>query len=297
MAEISEELRLGEVVLNVGHLKEMAGFYQEVIGLKLLEENERMVRLGVSGSDEALLVLKKIDNAVVPEVPRIGLFHTAFLLPTRESLADVLLHLAKSGYPIDGAGDHAYSEALYLHDIEGNGIEIYADRPKAEWMRDGDGNLPMVTEQVDVDSLLQIATDEPFTGMPNGTIIGHVHLQVADADKAEQFYKEVLGMNLTTAIPSARFFAAGDYHHHIGSNVWAGRNLELLQENETGLAWFTIITPDKDAIITNLIEQGYDVKRLENTISVTDSNGIKIQLQIKKNCLKRKTSLNSFLMR
>ncbi|EMS0873637.1 VOC family protein [Listeria monocytogenes] len=279
MAEISEELRLGEVVLNVGHLKEMAGFYQEVIGLKLLEENERMVRLGVSGSDEALLVLKKIDNAVVPEVPRIGLFHTAFLLPTRESLADVLLHLAKSGYPIDGTGDHAYSEALYLHDIEGNGIEIYADRPKAEWMRDGDGNLPMVTEQVDVDSLLQIATDEPFTGMPNGTIIGHVHLQVADADKAEQFYKEVLGMNLTTAIPSARFFAAGDYHHHIGSNVWAGRNLELLQENETGLAWFTIITPDKDAIITNLIEQGYDVKRLENTISVTDSNGIKIHFK------------------
>ncbi|EAF2792476.1 TPA: VOC family protein [Listeria monocytogenes] len=279
MAEISEELRLGEVILNVGHLKEMAGFYQEVIGLKLLEENERMVRLGVSGSDEALLVLKKIDNAVVPEVPRIGLFHTAFLLPTRESLADVLLHLAKSGYPIDGAGDHAYSEALYLHDIEGNGIEIYADRPKAEWMRDGDGNLPMVTEQVDVDSLLQIATDEPFTGMPNGTIIGHVHLQVADADKAEQFYKEVLGMNLTTAIPSARFFAAGDYHHHIGSNVWAGRNLELLQENETGLAWFTIITPDKDAIITNLIEQGYDVKRLENTISVTDSNGIKIHFK------------------
>lgn len=279
MAEISEELRFGEVVLNVGHLKEMADFYQEVIGLKLLEENERMVRLGVSGSDEALLVLKKIDNAVVPEVPRIGLFHTAFLLPTRESLADVLLHLAKSGYPIDGAGDHAYSEALYLHDIEGNGIEIYADRPKAEWMRDGDGNLPMVTEQVDVDSLLQIATDEPFTGMPNGTIIGHVHLQVADADKAEQFYKEVLGMNLTTAIPSARFFAAGDYHHHIGSNVWAGRNLELLQENETGLAWFTIITPDKDAIITNLIEQGYDVKRLENTISVTDSNGIKIHFK------------------
>ncbi|EAC3345283.1 VOC family protein [Listeria monocytogenes] len=279
MAEISEELRLGEVVLNVGHLKEMADFYQEVIGLKLLEENERMVRLGVSGSDEALLVLKKIDNAVVPEVPRIGLFHTAFLLPTRESLADVLLHLAKSGYPIDGARDHAYSEALYLHDIEGNGIEIYADRPKAEWMHDGDGNLPMVTEQVDVDSLLQIATDEPFTGMPNGTIIGHVHLQVADADKAEQFYKEVLGMNLTTAIPSARFFAAGDYHHHIGSNVWAGRNLELLQENETGLAWFTIITPDKDAIITNLIEQGYDVKRLENTISVTDSNGIKIHFK------------------
>ncbi|EAC3025874.1 VOC family protein [Listeria monocytogenes] len=279
MAEISEELRLGEVVLNVGHLKEMAGFYQEVIGLKLLEENERMVRLGVSGSDEALLVLKKIDNAVVPEVPRIGLFHTAFLLPTRESLADVLLHLAKSGYPIDGAGDHAYSEALYLHDIEGNGIEIYADRPKAEWMRDGDGNLPMVTEQVDVDSLLQIATDEPFTGMPNGTIIGHVHLQVADADKAEQFYKEALGMKLTTAIPSARFFADGDYHHHIGSNVWAGRNLELLQENETGLAWFTIITPDKDAIITTLEEQGYDVKRFESTISVTDSNGIKIHFK------------------
>ncbi|MBC1570998.1 VOC family protein [Listeria sp. FSL L7-1426] len=279
MVEISEKLRLGEVVLNVGHLKEMAGFYQEVIGLTLLEENERMARLGVSGSDEALLVLKKIDHAVVPEVPRIGLFHTAFLLPTRESLADVLTHLAKSGYPIDGAGDHAYSEALYLHDIEGNGIEIYADRPKNEWMRDGEGNLPMVTEQVDVDGLLQIATGKPFTGMPSGTIIGHVHLQVADADKAEEFYKEALGMNLTTAIPSARFFAAGDYHHHIGSNVWAGRNLENRHENEVGLAWFTIITPDKEVITANLEQQGYEVKRFENTISVTDSNGIKIHFK------------------
>ncbi|MDT0013878.1 VOC family protein [Listeria cossartiae] len=279
MGAISEKLRLGEVVLNVGHLKEMAGFYQEVIGLTLLEENERMARLGVSGSDEALLVLKKISHAVVPEVPRIGLFHTAFLLPTRESLADVLTHLAKSGYPIDGAGDHAYSEALYLHDIEGNGIEIYADRPKNEWMRDGDGNLPMVTEQVDVDGLLQIASGKPFTGMPSGTIIGHVHLQVADADKAEAFYKEALGMNLTTAIPSARFFAAGDYHHHIGSNVWAGRNLENRYENEVGLAWFTIITPDKEAITANLEQQGYEVKRFENTISVTDSNGIKIHFK------------------
>ncbi|MBC1546500.1 VOC family protein [Listeria sp. FSL L7-1435] len=279
MGAISEKLRLGEVVLNVGHLKEMAGFYQEVIGLTLLEENERMARLGVSGSDEALLVLKKIEHAVVPEVPRIGLFHTAFLLPTRESLADVLTHLAKSGYPIDGAGDHAYSEALYLHDIEGNGIEIYADRPKNEWMRDGEGNLPMVTEQVDVDGLLQIATGKPFSGMPSGTIIGHVHLQVADADKAEEFYKEALGMNLTTAIPSARFFAAGDYHHHIGSNVWAGRNLENRHENEVGLAWFTIITPDKEVITANLEQQGYEVKRFENTISVTDSNGIKIHFK------------------
>ncbi|MBC1378821.1 VOC family protein [Listeria innocua] len=279
MVEISEKLRLGEVVLNVGHLKEMAGFYQEVIGLTLLEENDRMVRLGVPGSSEALLVLKKIDNAVVPEVPRIGLFHTAFLLPSRESLADVLVHLAKSGYPIDGAGDHAYSEALYLHDIEGNGIEIYADRPKHSWMRDSAGNLPMVTEQVDVDDLLKIATGEPFTGMPRGTVIGHVHLQVADADKAEQFYKEALGMNLTTAIPSARFFAAGDYHHHIGSNMWAGRNLENRRENEVGLAWFTIITPDKEAITTNLEQQGYEVKRFDETISVTDSNGIMIHFK------------------
>ncbi|HDB0241836.1 TPA: VOC family protein [Listeria innocua] len=279
MVEISEKLRLGEVVLNVGHLKEMAGFYQEVIGLTLLEENDRIVRLGVPGSDEALLVLKKIDNAVVPEVPRIGLFHTAFLLPSRESLADVLVHLAQSGYPIDGAGDHAYSEALYLHDIEGNGIEIYADRPKNSWMRDSAGNLPMVTEQVDVDDLLKISTGEPFTGMPSGTIIGHVHLQVADADKAEQFYKEALGMNLTTAIPSARFFAAGDYHHHIGSNMWAGRNLENRRENEVGLAWFTIITPDKEAITTNLEQQGYEVKRFDETISVTDSNGIMIHFK------------------
>ncbi|CAM2362695.1 VOC family protein [Listeria seeligeri] len=279
MEKINEMMRLGEVVLNVGHLEEMAGFYQEVIGLTLLEKNERVVRLGVSGSNEALLVLQKIDNAVVPEVPRIGLFHTAFLLPTRENLADVLVHLIKSGYPIDGAGDHAYSEALYLHDIEGNGIEIYADRAKTDWMRDAEGNLPMVTEEVDVDGLLKIATGEAFTEMPVGTKIGHVHLQVSDVDKAEQFYRRALGLNLTTAIPSARFFAAGDYHHHIGTNMWAGRNLQNRQEQEVGLAWFTIITPDKEAISKQLEEQGYQVNRFEKTISVVDSNGIMIHFK------------------
>ncbi|WP_271000803.1 VOC family protein [Listeria seeligeri] len=279
MEKINEMMRLGEVVLNVGHLEEMAGFYQEVIGLTLLEKNERVVRLGVSGSNEALLVLRKIDNAVVPEVPRIGLFHTAFLLPTRENLADVLVHLIKSGYPIDGAGDHAYSEALYLHDIEGNGIEIYADRAKTDWMRDAEGNLPMVTEEVDVDGLLKIATGEAFTGMAVGTKIGHVHLQVSDVDKAEQFYRSALGLNLTTAIPSARFFAAGDYHHHIGTNMWAGRNLQNRQEQEVGLAWFTIITPDKEVISKQLEEQGYQVNRFEKTISVVDSNGIMIHFK------------------
>ncbi|MBC1480316.1 VOC family protein [Listeria seeligeri] len=279
MGKINEMMRLGEVVLNVGHLEEMAGFYQEVIGLTLLEKNERVVRLGVSGSNEALLVLRKIDNAVVPEVPRIGLFHTAFLLPTRENLADVLVHLIKSGYPIDGAGDHAYSEALYLHDIEGNGIEIYADRAKTDWMRDAEGNLPMVTEEVDVDGLLKIATGEAFTGMAVGTKIGHVHLQVSDVDKAEQFYRRALGLNLTTAIPSARFFAAGDYHHHIGTNMWAGRNLQNRQEQEVGLAWFTIITPDKEVISKQLEEQGCQVNRFEKTISVVDSNGIMIHFK------------------
>ncbi|WP_270999010.1 VOC family protein [Listeria seeligeri] len=279
MEKINEMMRLGEVVLNVGHLEEMAGFYQEVIGLTLLEKNERVVRLGVSGSNEALLVLRKIDNAVVPEVTRIGLFHTAFLLPTRENLADVLVHLIKSGYPIDGAGDHAYSEALYLHDIEGNGIEIYADRAKTDWMRDAEGNLPMVTEEVDVDGLLKIATGEAFTGMAVGTKIGHVHLQVSDVDKAEQFYRRALGLNLTTAIPSARFFAAGDYHHHIGTNMWGGRNLQNRQEQEVGLAWFTIITPDKEAISKQLEEQGYQVNRFEKTISVVDSNGIMIHFK------------------
>ncbi|MBC1422612.1 VOC family protein [Listeria seeligeri] len=279
MGKINEMMRLGEVVLNVGHLEEMAGFYQEVIGLTLFEKNERVVRLGVSGSNEALLVLRKIDNAVVPEVPRIGLFHTAFLLPTRENLADVLVHLIKSGYPIDGAGDHAYSEALYLHDIEGNGIEIYADRAKTDWMRDAEGNLPMVTEEVDVDGLLKIATGEAFTGMAVGTKIGHVHLQVSDVEKAEQFYRRALGLNLTTAIPSARFFAAGDYHHHIGTNMWAGRNLQNRQEQEVGLAWFTIITPDKEVISKQLEEQGYQVNRFEKTISVVDSNGIMIHFK------------------
>ncbi|WP_270994858.1 VOC family protein [Listeria seeligeri] len=279
MEKINEMMRLGEVVLNVGHLEEMAGFYQEVIGLTLLEKNERVVRLGVSGSNEALLVLRKIDNAVVPEVPRIGLFHTAFLLPTRENLADVLVHLIKSGYPIDGAGDHAYSEALYLHDIEGNGIEIYADRAKTDWMRDAEGSLPMVTEEVDVDGLLKIATGEAFTGMAVGTKIGHVHLQVSDVEKAEQFYRRALGLNLTTAIPSARFFAAGDYHHHIGTNMWAGRNLQNRQEQEVGLAWFTIITPDKEVISKQLEQQGYQVNRFEKTISVVDSNGIMIHFK------------------
>ena len=169
-----------------------------------------------------------------------GLFHTAFLMPDRPALARWLRHAAEIGLPLQGASDHRVSEALYIADPEGNGIEVYVDRPRDAW-RDAVGVLQMGTEALDLNALAS-AADRPWSGAPEGLVIGHVHLQVGALAEAEAFYAGTLGLQVTTRYPGAAFYGAGGYHHHLATNVWNSRGAGPRHLPVTGLAELALFT-------------------------------------------------------
>lgn len=240
------------VDLNVSNLSLLKEFYTRLIGLKVLEENDTFVSLGV---EEPLLNLYKVNETQVKEST--GLYHLALLVPSQKDLAEILIHLIQSRALISGASDHGYSLALYLNDPEGNGIEIYADKDISEWDIREDGQIMGVTEPIDIDALLVQAQDD-FIQLPVGTKMGHVHLKVNNLDDTQEFM-EKLGFELKSDFGSqAKFFAEGLYHHHIGTNTWFGTNLPVRQEGQLGLR----------AVHLRLNE-----KELPNS-EVLDSNGI-----------------------
>ncbi|MBC1475197.1 VOC family protein [Listeria grandensis] len=276
MIQINPHTEIGKVVLKTKNNQKLAAFYKEIIGLKVIAESVDSISLGTG--KRILVELVQVKRAQIPKEAKTGLYHTAFLLPSREALGSFLQHLLESEYPLDGAGDHIFSEALYFRDPEGNGIEVYADRPRAEWQRDEAGNLPMATNQVDGDGLLMAGADMDWSGVPKDTKVGHIHLQIGDIEATRNFYQTMLGFTIMTEIPSALFFAAGDYHHHIGANIWAGRDLPKLADDETGLAYFTIKTADIEKLQAYLIQQGITFQEKDDDILVEDPNGIKLRI-------------------
>ncbi|KRE11850.1 hypothetical protein ASE63_19030 [Bosea sp. Root381] len=226
---------IGAVTLRVHDLPRLIAFYRDSIGLSVIEQSTDSAMLGIDG--EVLVRLK--TGATRPTSPA-GLFHLAILLPSRVDLADWLAHAAVSRVPIEGASDHLVSEALYLSDPEGNGIEIYRDRPRAEWPR-RDGVIQMATERLDLDALLAEARPGAYGGMPNGTRMGHIHLRVGDTAEAERFYADKLGFDLMVRYPGASFLASGGYHHHISGNIWSSRGAGARQPGEAGLDSFELI--------------------------------------------------------
>lgn len=238
-------LRPGAVTLIVRDLDGVARYYEEVIGLHGMGQERDSVHLGDGRA--VLLTLRQRD--VDPEpAGSAGLFHTAFLMPTRADLGRWLRRALKSGVRLDGASDHKVSEALYLTDPEGNGIEIYADRPRDAWLWN-DGKVLMSTEPLDVESL--IATVEGDTSdaarVPRGTTVGHIHLRVGGLAEAEAFYHDVLGLDITSHYPGATFYSTGGYHHHVATNIWRSRNAPKRSGSTTGLASFELIARDRDA--------------------------------------------------
>jgi catechol 2,3-dioxygenase len=212
----------GEVTLSVADLDRSLDFYTRGLGMQVNERSDGAARVGAPGRD--LLVLEEQPGARPVRGGRTGLFHFAVLLPERRHLAGWLAHAAHEGLRLTGASDHYVSEALYLRDPDSHGIEVYGDRPRDLWEYDHDGTLRMGTEALDIDDLM-LAHDpaRPFAGMPEGTVMGHVHLHVAQLPAATRFYSDVLGMDLTVGIPGqAAFLSTGGYHHHVGLNVWAG---------------------------------------------------------------------------
>jgi catechol 2,3-dioxygenase len=236
---------LGTVRLTVSDLARSRSFYEAALGLRAREFEDGSVALGPA--DEPALV-ELIGDASAPALNRraTGLYHLAILVPSRLDLAHALARLAEARAPLDGASDHLVSEALYLSDPDGNGIEIYHDRPRAQWSYE-DGRLQMATLALDLHSLageLRGAA-APQPSVAAGTRIGHVHLQVADIEEAEAFYHGVLGFDvIVRGYPGALFVSAGGYHHHIGLNTWQSAGSSRPAAGSIGLRSFEVVLPN-----------------------------------------------------
>lgn len=273
---------LGKVALKVNDLEKMTQFYQEAIGLDVMEEKAGSVTLGVAADNTPLVELIQLD-APSERKRTTGLFHLAILLPTRADLGSILYHLLTNKYDIDGASDHGYSEAVYLHDPEGNGIEIYRDKEMSVWDMRPDGKIEGVTEAMDADGVIG-AMVKIYDGIPSGSIMGHVHLTVHDLVETQQFYENALGISLkSNFFGQAKFFAAGNYHHHIGSNMWAGKHLPAAEENQPGLAYFTWVVADHAAYAAlkgRLNNEGISFLETANTLIFKDNSGVEIHAVI-----------------
>jgi catechol 2,3-dioxygenase len=269
--------RIGRVALHVNDLDRVVDFYREVVGLSLLDHNETRATLGAG--ETPLLELCSAPDRPERRSDETGLFHTAFLVPSRAALGDALSRIRKH-WDFDGASDHLVSEALYLSDPEGNGIEIYRDRPKKEWPIKGD-RVGIDTLPLDVAEIASLETGKKT--VPKETTIGHVHLEVASLSRAREFYVERLGMNVRQSDGnSVLFIAAGEYHHHLGLNTWNGRSGP---GEGRGLAWFELVVPDADTISATSERLAESVVRRPSTDSVvlTDSDGIELRVRIDSN--------------
>lgn len=261
---LPDALRLGPVRLQVTDLAQSLAFYEQVLGMRVLARTEAEVSLGAQGDGRVLVVLVEKRGAMPhPGRGRTGLFHFAILLPDRPSLGRFVKHLAALGVRA-GAGDHLVSEAFYLSDPDGLGIEVYADRPRDTWTMEA-GELKMATDPVDVASVVASAGATTWSGMPAGTVMGHVHLHVGDIDRAGSFYADALGFDrVVRRYPGALFMSAGGYHHHLGTNTWAGPLARAAEPHEAQLLEWTIELPsaqDVDAVAQALAQQSVAVTR------------------------------------
>jgi len=268
------ETTVGRVALRVADREETAGFYERVVGLSVVEEGPETTVLGAGGS--RVLVLEDAPDAKGRRRDEAGLFHTAFRVPTRAALGDVLDRI-ETRWTLDGASDHRVSEALYLRDPAGNGVEVYRDRPRAEWPTDQHGRVQMTTDPLDREALR--AAGEGTETAPPATTVGHVHLEVTDRDRAREFYVETLGLDVRQEWgDSALFVAAGDYHHHVGLNTWNGRSAPL---EGRGLGWFELAVPDRDAVdaVAGRCEAGEDrIRQRDNGVEIQDPDAIPVRI-------------------
>lgn len=213
-----------------------------------------------------------------------GLYHLAILLPTRKALADVLKHLTDLQIPLVGGADHGYSEAIYLEDLEGNGIELYRDKPVSTWDIREDGRIIGVTEALAAQDIYELGERvEPFI-LAEGTRMGHIHLSVKDSRKSSQFYQKVLGLEDKFSVPSASWIAAGDYHHHLAVNEWGGKGLASRKQGLPGLAYYVIEVAHKEELLT-IAQRAQEVDApikwmTSSQLEITDSDGIVTRIRL-----------------
>jgi catechol 2,3-dioxygenase len=280
-AAIDPRASVGAVTLTVRDLAALRAFYERVVGLREIAAAEGRTVLGAG--DRPLVEL--VEGRAAPSRPprTTGLFHLALLVPDRVELARSLQRLVDTRWPLAGASDHLVSEALYLGDPEGNGIEIYRDRPRDAWRRDGD-ELRMATLPLDLDDVLGELNGAGGAdpGVPAGARIGHVHLDVADLAAGERFYADLLGLDVTArGYPGALFLSAGGYHHHVGLNTWRGEGAPAPPSGALGLRSFELMLPDGDAVeetVARLRAGGADVGAASGAALVRDPSGNALRL-------------------
>jgi catechol 2,3-dioxygenase len=271
---------VGKVALTVRDLPMLTQFYQEVIGLNVKEQTADKTILGTA--NEAILELQSNPTAHLVE-PSTGLYHLAILVPDRPSLAHWLYQFLSNGYQLPGASDHGVSEALYLSDPEGNGIEIYRDRPRAEWPRKN-GDIQMFTNRLDFEGLMKEVPQSKWQKMADGTTLGHVHLKVHNIPRSIEFYANVVGFDVTSnEYPGAGFVSAGGYDHHLGMNTWHSAGASPLPEGAAGLAGYTILLPNeaaREAAIANIQAAGVEVEETADGPQIHDPAGIAFILDL-----------------
>lgn len=253
-APLDPTTHMGPVTLAVADLDRSLDFYTRILGMEVLEQEA--ARATVGAGRLPLLHLVEQIGAQRPPARSTGLYHVAILLPSRADLGRLLLSLARHRYPVGGFGDHGVSEAAYLDDPDGNGLELYRDRPRGEWPYQ-DGQVIMGTDPVDVDGVLGSVPDPtaPYEGMPVGTVVGHVHLRVGDIPQARAFYSGVLGFDVMFDVGSALFVSAGGYHHHLGMNIWQSRGAAPPPPGSAGLRELVVVLPsaaERDRLTSRL---------------------------------------------
>ena len=272
-------MRIGKVRLKVRDLDNVSAFYQSVMSLNEIERTEHRATLGVG---RTVLLVLEADPALAPGDRRqAGLFHTAFLMPTRADLAHWAGHIATSRIPLQGASDHIVSEAFYLADPEGNGIEVYVDRPIQRWL-DAGGNIQMTTERLDIQDLLSEGKEGGWTGFPDKGSIGHVHLQVGDTSKADNFYRDILGFAVTVDYPGASFYGSGGYHHQLAGNIWNSRGAGQRPQGMAGLDMVEIVMRDPAdiaPIVARAEKAGVEVSDKDENVTLRDPWGVAITLK------------------
>jgi catechol 2,3-dioxygenase len=272
-------LHIGAVALRVRDLDGLTAYYRDALGLAVLDRTASRTVLGAGGVP--ILHLEHAPDAKPDDTRTAGLYHTAFLMPTRGDLARWLLHAAQKRVPLTGVSDHAVSEAIYLDDPEGNGIEVYRDRPADEWVWQ-DGMVKMTTAALDLDDLARAAGNESFTGAPAGLRVGHIHLRVGDIDQAERFYRDVIGLDVIRRRGGATFMSSGRYHHHVGSNVWHSAGAGMRDRNRAGLAWFAFEAADAaafDAVAARIDQAGIAFETTPTGLVTADPWGTQVRFE------------------
>lgn len=272
---------VGSVTLQVADLERSVEFYRTTLGLAELGRDGGVALLGAGA--RPLVELRERRGARPAGRGRLGLFHFAILLPDRPALGRFVRHLADLGVDA-GAGDHLVSEAFYLADPDGLGIEVYADRPREGWRRRG-RELMMATDPVDVAAVVAAGGDGTWTGLPEGTTMGHVHLHVGDLVLASRFYSEALGLDrMVWSYPGALFLSAGGYHHHLATNLWAGSGARPPEADEAQLLEWSMALPEAAsmrAVTESLVQAGFDAEPVADAIRTRDPWGTALRLVVR----------------